>query len=96
MESPRHRFGWRTRIALLATSSIASIVLLEVLIRILMPVYHPSGHVAFTMQDFGAPLAEPNFVGRQWKNTGDYDVEIKINGLGFRDARDVRNANKTD
>jgi len=61
-----------------------------------MPVYDPSGNVTFTMQDFGAPLAKPNFVGRQWKNTGDYNVAIRINDLGFRDARDVSDAKKND
>lgn len=74
---------------------LASLLLLEFLIRVALPVYNPSGRIVFTSKD-GVPLAEPGFVGRQWKNTGDYDVEVRINELGLRDTRDIRQATPAD
>ncbi len=82
---------------MLATASlIFSLGLLEVAIRLLMPVYDPSGHLAFFRNQDSVTLAEPRFAGRQWKNTGDYDVAVRINRLGFRDSKDIADVTARD
>lgn len=42
------------------------------------------------------PLGEPGASLRQWKNTGDYDVGVRFNRHGLRDARDVATAGPDD
>ena len=42
------------------------------------------------------PLGEPGASLRQWKNTGDFDVGVRFNRYGLRDARDVATAGPKD
>ena len=95
--SPDHpSCRWKAKLGLLAVSSLVSLLILEVGIRVLMPTYDPAGKVEVHRNADGVPLYRPNFVGRQWKNTGDYDVEIRINRVGFRDRKLVGNAGPDD
>ena len=84
------------KLLLLLTSSIARLLLLEVAIRLLLPVYDPSGHLTFVRGDSGLAMGDAGFEGRQWKNTGDYDVAVRINELGFRDTKQVNRASDSD
>ena len=44
----------------------------------------------------GVPLGVPGFVGRQWKNTGDFDVKVQFNKAGFRDVKRISQATDGD
>jgi len=83
-------------IVLVVASFIIIIALIEGIIRLTFPIYDPSGHVAFYYDTDGTPLAVPNFKGRQWKNTGDYNVPVEINGNGFRDHKDLKQSTSSD
>jgi len=75
----------------------ASAVALELLIRHFLPVYNPEGMVDFYYNaEDGVILGEKNFTGRQWKNTGDYNVAISINKYGLRDKKDLQNSTEKD
>jgi hypothetical protein len=84
------------RIVALTVSILLSGLLLEGAVRLLMPAYSPCGNVVFRMTPEGVPLAIPNFSGRQWKTTGDYDVRVMINHYGFRDSKDLKTSRKDD
>jgi hypothetical protein len=71
------------------SSNILSLLLLEFLIRIILPVYDPSGMLEFYQNQDGVPLARENSISRQWRNTGDYNVAVRINQYGFRDSKDL-------
>lgn len=79
-----------------ALAVVSAVLLLELSIRLILPVYDPSGMIEFRRDPGGLPLGPKNFSGRQWKNTGDYDVSISINRYGFRDKKDLRDAGKKD
>jgi len=76
------------KILLFFFSSILSLILLEILIRILLPVYNPSGTFYF-LSDKDMPLAPKLFKGKQWEKTGDFKVDIEINKYGFREKKDI-------
>ena len=75
---------------------ISSVLALELLVRIFLPVYDPSGMIEFRSDSDGIPLGVQNFSGRQWKNTGDYNVSVHINRYGFRDKKDLRSSKEDD
>ena len=60
-------------------SGIISILLLEVLVRSLFPVYDPSGMVRFHYNEKGVPLGIKNSITHQWMKAGDFNVTISIN-----------------
>jgi len=75
---------------LFAGALVVSAVLLEFLIRAFLPVYDPRGMLDIRYYaDDGALLCPKSFVGRLWKNTGDYNVAVSINKYGFRDKKDL-------
>jgi GDSL-like Lipase/Acylhydrolase family len=83
--------------AILAVLSIAlSLVLLELLIRALFPIYDPSGHVNFHRLPDGTQIGPRATVLQQIKNTGDYDVEVRFNDLGLRDEKLLTTATEGD
>ncbi len=59
------------------------------------PAYDPSGQVQLQRQG-DLVLGVPDSVARQRKNTGDYDVEVRFGPRGFRDSRDVAQAEPGD
>jgi hypothetical protein len=60
-----------------------------------MPAFDPAGQIDFVMTE-GFPLGPPGFVGRLWRNTGDYEVEVRINAIGFRDCKDLGQSTADD
>jgi hypothetical protein len=82
--------GWRTAamsIAVSLVSTLLSLLLLELAVSLLLPQYSATGDVAYTTVD-GVPLAPANTTLVQWKNTGDYRVQVSINRWGLRDVKD--------
>jgi hypothetical protein len=82
-------------IGLLLGACIVSAVVLEVAIRVMLPVYSPVGKIHFECVD-GRYLAPKDSQLRQWTNTGDFDVSIVTNSQGFRDTKDLRDATEND
>jgi lysophospholipase L1-like esterase len=81
---------------ILVASSLIALALLEGMVRVLFPVYDPSGQVAFVAGPNGLALGPANQTMRQHKNTGDYNVAVRFNAHGFRDAKDVATARSGD
>lgn len=83
-------------LGLLLLSAFVCLILLELTLRIFYPIYDPAGKLTYSINKDGVPLAPKNWVGRQWKNTGDYNVEVRINKYGLRDIRDIRQSTAED
>lgn len=65
----------------------------ELAARLFFPAFDPSGQFRFGHDVAGGlMLGEPGTVARQRKNTGDYDVTVRINARGLRDDKDVAQA----
>lgn len=77
-------------------SVVFSIFLCEFLVRAVFPIYDPSGYVTFDRLPDGTPIGPRGAVLRQVKDTGDYDVEVRFNDLGFRDDKSLQTAKETD
>lgn len=67
----------------------AGLLVMEGLVRLTAPAYDPSGHVRFTHLPDGTAIGPPNLTRRMVKNTGDYDVEVAFNAVGFRDWKSL-------
>jgi len=93
---PLQRGHWVAKLTLAALSFILALAALELCIRTVFPVYDPSGSLEFVANEQGVPLGPAGFSGRMWRNTGDYDVPVNINSVGFRDTRDVKNSTAND
>lgn len=79
-----------TSLLILGVTLAAGLVAFEYAVRWLIPVYDPSGRIAFYQGTNGLPVqGKPNTVQRQIKNTGDFDVEVAFNQYGLRDDQDV-------
>jgi hypothetical protein len=83
------------KLVLMLCSTAVALLLMEAVVRVVAPSYDPSGAVAFTNLPDGTPVGPANVVRRQRKNTGDYDVEVRFNALGLRDAKPL-NASTPD
>jgi hypothetical protein len=81
---------------LLITSTICCLIILEFGIRFMMPHYDPSGHVNFIINKDGVPVSRKKGSFRQIKNTGDYNVLIKINSLGLREQKLLKSSTAND
>ena len=68
----------------------------EGLTRLLFPAFDPSGRFAFDHEVANLVLARPGTEARQVKNTGDYDVAVRINRHGLRDGKDIAAATPDD
>ena len=82
--------------SILITSGLVALALLECMVRLLFPIYDPSGQVDFVVGPNALTLGPTNQTMRQHKNTGDYDVAVHFNSRGFRDAKDVATARSGD
>ncbi len=72
---------------------LAALLAFELAARLFFPAFDPSGRFRFAHEVDGVPmLGEPGTVARQKKNTGDYDVIVRINARGLRDDKDVAQA----
>lgn len=79
-----------------AVAIVVGLGLLEGLTRLFFPAFDPSGRF-----DLGHPvgsltLGTPGTSARQVKNTGDYDVAVRINRHGLRDDKDIAGATSGD
>ena len=83
------------RLVVMLCSTAIGLLLIEAVVRVVAPSSDPSGAVAFTNLPDGTPVGPANVIRRQRKNTGDYDVEVRFNALGLRDAKSL-NASTPD
>lgn len=79
-------------ILLVALSLSIGLLGAEFAVRLLFPHYDLSGQVKFAELSDGTTMGEPGKVARQFKNTGDYDVTIRFNEIGFRDTKNVKDS----
>lgn len=79
----------------LLVSCVVAALLLEWAVRIMYPVFDPSGRVEFECVD-GAYLGPADVDLRQWTNTGEFDVSVGFNRYGFRDSKDLSRSTATD
>ena len=73
-------------------AALVALLIVEGVVRMAAPAYDPSGSLAFTYLPDGTPIGPPNAVRRQTKSTGDYDVLVRFNALGFRDPKPVESS----
>ena len=95
VEIGRKRRGVLTAIAVVA-GLVLGTGLAEGLTRLLLPAFDPSGRFEFAYPVGSLLLGNPGTEARQIKNTGDYDVAVRINSYGLRDANDVATAGSDD
>ncbi len=81
---------------LFITSLVISLVVLEALIRVFIPRHDPSGTITFHYDENRVYLGRKNTSGRQWRASGDFDVNVTFNALGFRDTKDLRRSTEND
>ena len=77
-------------------SLVVSLFLAELVMRWVYSEYDPRGNVMFYSKNDGTVLAKPNFSGRQWRNSGEFNVKVDINKYGFRERKDFKNAQSKD
>ena len=77
------------KIAVALGSAIVGLLLVEAVARVVAPAYNPSGQVALVSLPDGTLVGPPNVTRRQIKNTGDYDILVRFNAWGFRDAKSI-------
>lgn len=88
---------WFARnLALLGVASALCGLALEWGVRWTLPRFDPAGTLSFRVTEAGLPLGIPGATTRQYKNTGDFDVEVGFNRYGFRDRKDLASAEPAD
>jgi hypothetical protein len=76
--------------ALLVGVFVIGIIMMEAAIRMLFPIYDPSGQVEFVKgTNSRPPLGELTTELRQTKLAGDYDVSVSFNEYGLRDRHNL-------
>lgn len=92
-QMPRSETGPKGRAARVAVLLIVAVIvglgLCEGLTRLFLPAFDPSGQFEFAYPVGSLMLGKPGTAARQAKNTGDYDVPVRINMHGLRDDNDV-------
>jgi hypothetical protein len=97
MHSQWRRVGrWLSATAMVVLSLCIGLGLVEGLTRAAFPSFDPSGHFDFDYPIGALMLGHPGARSRQVKNTGDFDVAVRINRYGLRDAKDVAQARPED
>ena len=77
-------------------SSAISLAFLECIIRVIFPAFDPSGQVQLVVGTHGLTLGPANQKVRLTRTAGDYDVAVRFNARGFRDAKDVATVRSGD
>ena len=70
-------------------------LILEGSIRVLFPIFDPSGRVEYKCTD-GVHRGPENINLRQYTNTGEYDYRVAFNQYGFRDSKDLAQSSNED
>lgn len=79
-----------SRVGVALGAAALSLVVAEYSVRIAVPAYDPTGHIAFFDNPrAGVALGKPDSTARQVKNSGDYDVKVAFNLHGLRDRQDI-------
>ena len=81
---------------LILLSAVLGIWLAEGLTRLFLPAFDPSGQFDFSHHVGDLALGAPGTEARQAKNTGDFDVLVRINRHGLRHAHDIATAPDSD
>ncbi len=86
------------RLALLALSTVGSLLLLEFAVRVRFPFYNPRGkdQIVFHFNKDGVPLGPENQTIRQRSPQGDYDLQVSFNRFGFRDTKELTTSTPAD
>lgn len=77
-------------------SLCAGLCLVEGLTRVFFPAFDPSGRFDFDYPMGSLLLGRPGVQARQVKNTGDFNVSVRINRHGLRDSKDTAQARPGD
>ena len=85
-----------TALSLIVISLSAGFLIMELGVRTFMPQFDVSGQVEFQKLSDGTPIGQFDVTKRQVKNTGDFDVTVHFNELGFRDSKSVTESTKAD
>lgn len=101
---PARIFGNRTSLArrvigaalMVVVAGCIALGLIEGLTRLFFPAFDPSGRFEFRYKMGSLWLGQPGIAQRQIKNTGDYDVAVRINRHGLRDTRNIAKATAGD
>lgn len=84
-------------LALVLVGGTLALLAFELAVRLFFPAFDPSGQFRFAYDSGGGlMLGQPGTIARQRKNTGDYDVAVRINARGLRDDKDVAQATAAD
>lgn len=83
-------------VVILLLSTALGLALAEGLTRLFLPAFDPSGQFDFTYHVSDLVLGPPGTEARQAKNTGDFDVLVRINRHGLRDDKDIATATDAD
>lgn len=94
-KGPR-KAGGASAALLVVAALVVGLALAEGLTRLFLPAFDPSGRFEFTYPVGSLVLGQPGSEARQVKNTGDYDVSVRINRHGLRDGNDVADATGDD
>ena len=81
---------------LVIVSTVVTLVAMEYVTRYFCPAFDPSGRFALGYNVGILSLGKPGAVERLTKNTGEYDVAIRINKYGLRDDRSIADARPDD
>lgn len=79
-----------------AVAIVVGLGLLEGLTRLFFPAFDPSGRFGLSHPLGSLTVGTPGASTRQVKNTGDYDVAVRINRHGLRDDKDIAGATSGD
>ncbi len=80
----------------LTVSSALAFLLLEFLVRVFLPHYHPARQIMFRQLEDGTPTGLPGQTVRQRTPKGDYDLPVTFNRHGFRDDEDLAESGPED
>ena len=73
-----------------------TLILGEVVLRSVFDEFDPEYKLTFKVTGQGYRLGHSGFYGRHTKNTGDFDVTVKINNNGFRDSKALMDSSIED
>jgi hypothetical protein len=89
-QNPHRRLkGVAIKLLVSGVTTILCLFALELGVRLLFPYYKPESQIPFIKNSDGVVTGAPGQVARQRTPKGDFNLEIKFNRHGFRDAKDT-------